>query len=107
MGSQSELVTYVRKGRRIEVGILPDCCDYIFKVQGHQLETVAVGITGGWHEEIPSLSWNGTDKELIAIAKEFLKKELAKGWAPTAENNRLEIPNEQMEYRLRNGSFLD
>jgi hypothetical protein len=55
MGSQSEIVTYVRKGHRVEVGGLPDCCDYIFKVQGHQPETAAVGIAGSWHEEIPSL----------------------------------------------------
>lgn len=106
MGPQRRVVvTYVRKEGRVEVGRPRDCCDFIFKVQGHQPETVSVGITGGWFDFIPSLGKVLTDEELKAIAEEFLERELAKGWVPSQENNRLEIPYPLMEYRVHNGSF--
>jgi hypothetical protein len=99
------LVTYVRKGRQVEAGIFRDYCDYIFTVQGHHLEEVRVGITGGWHDVIASLGKALTDDELIAIAKEFLERELGKGWMPSPEMNSLKISSVVMEYRVHNDSF--
>ncbi len=98
------VVEYLHRGDRTEGTSLPYSCDYVFKVQGYQPK-VSVVINGGWHEEVPSLSWKAAERELIAIAKEFLEKQLDGGWTPAAENNCLEIPNEEMEYRIRNGSF--
>jgi hypothetical protein len=99
------VIKYVRKESRVEVGGPRDCCDFIFKVQGHQPETVSIGITGGWFDFIPSLGKVLTDEELKAISAEFLERELANGWVPSQENNRLEIPYPLMEYRVQNGSF--
>ena len=99
------VITYVRKGGRVEAGAHRDCCDYIFKVQGRRAETVSVGIAGGWHEVIPSLGKALKDEELIAIAKEFLERELTREWVPSREKNRLEIPHALMEYRIHNNSF--
>ncbi len=94
---------YLRRNEPIEVS--RHCCEYLFTVEGRKPETVGVVINGGWYESIPSLSWKGAEKELIGIAKEFLEKACAGGWAPTADSHQLEIPDSEMEYRISNGSF--
>src|SRR3989442_9939980 len=100
------IVEFLRRVERLEASRLPYACDYVFRVQGREPIVVSVVIDGGWHEEVPSLSWKATEKELIAVAKEFLEMKLDKErWRPTAQNNSLEIRNEEMECRLRNGSF--
>ena len=96
-------VKYLYRNEPIEVSRY--CCEFIFQVEGSQPGRIGVVVNGGWHEAIPSLGWKGDERNLIAIAKGFLEKALAGGRAPTAENNRLEIPEEKMEYRVQNGSF--
>ncbi len=97
------VVEYLYRNEPIEVSRY--CCEYIFRVQGCQPAKIGVVINGGWHEAIPSLGWKGDERELIASAKEFLEKALARGWAPTAKSHRLEIPDKEMEYRVHNGSL--
>jgi hypothetical protein len=100
------VVKFLRTVERLEASRLPHACDCVFEVQGQEPPVVSIVIDGGWHEEVPSLSWKGTEKELKTIAKEFLEMKLDKErWRPTVQNNSLEIPNGEMEYRLRNGSF--
>jgi hypothetical protein len=98
-------VKYLYKNEPIEV--CRYCYEYIFQVEGSQPSKIGIVINGGWHEAIPSLGWKGDERDSIAIAKGFLEKALAGGWAPTAENNRLEIPEEEMEYRVQNGPSPD
>lgn len=105
MGSQNRATIYLRRERRLEVSGYRASFNYVFKVQGYQIETVRVGITEGWHDAIPSLGKALIDDEIIAIAKEFLEGELARGWVPSPGKNSLEIPHGVMEYRLSNGSF--
>jgi len=97
------VVEYLYKNEPIEVSRY--CCEYIFKAEGCQPAMIGIVINGGWHEAIPSLGWKGAERDLIAIAKEFLEMALARDWAPTAENHGLEIPDEAMKYRIHNGSF--
>jgi len=98
------VLEYLYRNETIEVSRY--CCEYIFKAGGSQLAKIGVVINGGWHEDIASLGWKGAERDLIAIAREFLEETLAREWvAPTAKSFRLEIPDEEMEYRVRNGSF--
>lgn len=97
------VVKYLYRNEPIEVSRY--CCEYIFQVEGSQPRKIGIVINGGCHEAIPSLGWKGAERDLIAIAKEFLELALARDWAPTGENRRLEIPDEEMEFRVRHGSF--
>jgi len=99
----SMVVRYLYRNEPIEVSRY--CCEYIFQVEGSQPGKIGIVINGGWHEAIPSLGWNGAETDLIDLAKEFLERALARNWAPTVKNNRLEIPDKEMEYRVHNGSF--
>ncbi len=99
----SMVVKYLYRNEPIEVSRY--CCEYIFQVEGSQPGKIGIVINGGWHEAIPSLGWNGEEIDLIAVAKEFLEKALARNWAPAVKNNRLEIPDKEMEYRVHSGSF--
>jgi len=106
MGSESGAVTYVGKNRTLQGTTYHACCDYEFQFeQSNQSQRMCIGITEGWHDRIQSLGRTLTEDELVAIAKEFLERELAKGSIPVAGKNRLEIPYGAMEYRVQNGSF--
>jgi Sushi repeat (SCR repeat) len=94
------MVIYQYRKNRVEGNQHKYSCDYIFQVQGGVSTMVCVGINGGWHEEIPALSWHGTEDELVAIAVAFLEAQLTKGWLPTHQNNRVEISNEEMEHQV-------
>ena len=106
MGLQNRSITYVGKKRRSEQGVNYACFDYFFELQDHQSKTVCVGITEGWHDEIPALEKTLTDDDLVSIAKEFLEPQLATGWEPSPGKNRCEIPYGVMEHRVLNGSFF-
>lgn len=99
------VVTYVRKERQLESGTHRACFDYFFTVHGHDSQIASVGITEGWHDQIASLGKSLADEDLVVIAKEFLERELIKGWTPSASSNRLEIPYGAMEYRVHRGFF--
>ncbi len=97
------VVKYLYRNEPIEVSRY--YCEYIFQVEGSQPGKIGIVINGGWHGAIPSLGWKGAEGDLIVIAKEFLEKALARDWVPTAKSHRLEIPDEEMEFRVHNGSF--
>ncbi len=98
-----KVVKYLYRNEPIEVSRY--CCEYVFQVEGSQPGKIGIVINGGWHEAIPSLGWKGAEGDLIDIAREFLEKTSARDWVPAAKSHRLEIPDEEMEFRVHIGSF--
>ena|ERR1700721_3005759 len=90
-------------GRRTAQGQVYDVIDYTFEVtRGEKGCMVKVGITGAWHDEIPSLQRRLDRVELIKVAEKWLSTSLAKrGYDPLAypEVDRcILVPNPVMDY---------
>ncbi len=99
-------IRYLGKHDRIEKGGYQDFADYRFQVSvSSGTCTVAVGISGVWHEPIQSLGRHLAESDLAQLAEAWLKKELQRGYEPFKQTNSVDLSSQAIEHYLRNEVF--